>query len=96
MITARAILILMTTNAMHQAEYKRVMRMKFVRLGFSACANCDEKTLYRNVETNEVRCIECSYVQQTAQVTRASVSVSECNYDAKSIAARIIARAKAR
>lgn len=81
---------------MNHAEYKRVMRMKFVRLGFTACSNCHEKTLYRNVETNFVRCIECSYVKQSADVTRASVSVSECNYDAASIAARIIARAKAR
>jgi hypothetical protein len=76
-------------------EYKRRMRMNFVRLNFTTCSHCNsERTLLRDVRTNEVRCFECSYVMRKADVVVSHVSASECSYDAKSIAARLIARAK--
>lgn len=82
---------------MSKEQYKHVMRTRFERLSFQRCANCDEMTLYRDVQTERVACIECSYVEYEAHVhvTHAHTSISECNYDAKTIAARIIARARA-
>jgi hypothetical protein len=85
---------------MSSDEYKRCYRMKFKHLFFMKCANCNAHTLYQNVETNAIRCIECSYCEQSETKThvteRLHVSASDCSYDAKSIAARIIARSKAR